>query len=225
MATFLQNKKYFEKYRVVADYDLTTNDYPRTEDGLIDKSFEDVYIKCRYGNQIYHYGKGKKRGQHILVAYIPSRQRGKNILESLNEDIYFDVEITDKEVLFKFEVHDLDVVAEKLKAFTNRKDADGNYKYISPFSTKNLPKTKYNIPDEDLTKYKNIIKNIPQNKMYLIAHITKDFTKEKLCDKRFTEQDLKKDQKKCGLKGRNYIHFKGLFDEYCDYLEKHINTL
>lgn len=223
MATFLQNKKYFSKYRVVGNYDLTTNDYPRSEDGLIDKSFDDVYIKCRYGNQIYYYGKGNKRGQHILVAYIPSKQRGKNILESLNKDIYFDVEVTDKEVLFKFEVHDLDIVAEKLKAFINHKDADGNYKYISPFSTKNLPKTKYNIPDEDLVKYKNIIKNIPQNKMYLIAHITKEFTNKKLCNKKFTEQDLKRDQRKSGLKGRNYIHSKGLFDEYCDYLNEHIN--
>lgn len=223
MKGFLQNKKYFQKYRVVANYDLDTNDFPRMEDGTLDPGvFDDLYIKCKNGNQIYYYGKGKKRGQHILVAYIPSLIRGRNIVESLNKDLYFDLEKTDKEILFKFELSNLDIVADKLKAVINRKDKNGEYKYISPFSRKNLPKTKYKIPDDDLIKYKNIIKNVPRNKVYLLSHITKDFAKKKLCNRKFTEQDLRKDQRKVGLKGKEYIHSKGLFEEYCDFLQQNL---
>ena len=51
---------------------MDTNDFPRTDAGLIDPSFDDLYIKCSFGNQIYYYGKGKHRGEYTLVAYIPS---------------------------------------------------------------------------------------------------------------------------------------------------------
>lgn len=50
---------------------MDTNDFPRTDAGLIDPSFDDLYIKCSFGNQIYYYGKGKHRGEYTLVAYIP----------------------------------------------------------------------------------------------------------------------------------------------------------
>ena len=37
-------EKFIGTYRVMAEYDLQTNDFPRDEEGNIDKSFEDLYM-------------------------------------------------------------------------------------------------------------------------------------------------------------------------------------
>ncbi len=64
---------------------MDTNDFPRTDAGLIDPSFDDLYIKCSFGNQIYYYGKGKHRGEYTLVAYIHSLIRGRNVVKTIRE--------------------------------------------------------------------------------------------------------------------------------------------
>lgn len=215
---------------MVAAYDLNTNDFPRNDNGLIEPSFDDLYIKCANGNQIYFYKKIKKRNipeeeRYVMEAYVPSKQRGKNILDKLvtiNNDIAFDIRITDSELLFKFNLKYLDDVAELLKAKINRKDSEGNYKYVSPFSVRNLPKNKYKISEQDLTKYRSIVAKIPKERMYILAHISKEFTKQFICKKRFTFADVKSEQRKMGIKGKSYIHAKGLWDKYCSYLEKEV---
>ena len=75
MAKYLM--KYKGTYRLKAAIDQSTNDYPRDDSGGIDPSFDDIYIKCYGGAQIYHYGFS------TLVAYIPSIGRGM-ILGYLN---------------------------------------------------------------------------------------------------------------------------------------------
>ena len=40
--------KYKGTYRLKAEIDQSTNDYPRDDSGGIDPSFDDIYIKC-YG--------------------------------------------------------------------------------------------------------------------------------------------------------------------------------
>ena len=73
--------KYKGTYRLKAAIDQSTNDYPRDDSGGIDPSFDDIYIKCYGGAQIYHYGFS------TLVAYIPSIGRGHNILKAIANDI------------------------------------------------------------------------------------------------------------------------------------------
>lgn len=161
---------------------MDTNDFPRTDAGLIDPSFDDLYIKCSFGNQIYYYGKGKHRGEYTLVAYIPSLMRGHNVIKAIreiDEDIPYYIEETDKEVLFRFDVKHLDIVAELLKAQKSRICDDGTYKYISPFSPKNLPKTPYKIPDEELSAYKKLTANLKREDMYKVGHIAKKFYDKK----------------------------------------------
>ena len=63
-------------YRLKAPIYLRTNEFPRDEKG--NYYDHDIYIDCKYGNQIYHYG-GKE-----LVAYIPSIGRGSNIIKRLS---------------------------------------------------------------------------------------------------------------------------------------------
>ena len=79
MAKYLM--KYKGTYRLKAAIDQSTNDYPRDDSGGIDPSFDDIYIKCYGGAQIYHYGFS------TLVAYIPSIGRGHNILKAIANDI------------------------------------------------------------------------------------------------------------------------------------------
>lgn len=215
IARYLQNKEKFLKYRVVAEVNQNTNDYPRDKHGNLEDSFDDLYIRCRHGNRIYSYGRG------VLVAYIPSTIRGNNILKALDENIAFDIETTDEEVLFKFKYKDIDQVATLLKAQNSPKDREGNYHYISPFSTKNLVKNKINIPEDKLARYKDLTSNSSQNNPFIIRNITNDFLNS-LTNKKLKIEDIKADMKLKGLKSKDYIFDIGKFDEYLEFFEKRI---
>ena len=129
MAAYLM--KYKGIYRLMAHIDQNTNDFPRDERGNIDS--DDVYIKCAYGNQIYHYGRS------TLMAYIPSLGRGHNILLALGkelcdiedripyEELYslleqqgkiWDIVENDKEIEFKFYAKDIELIAKYLRPQT-----------------------------------------------------------------------------------------------------------
>lgn len=82
----------------------------------------------------------------------------------------FDIEETDSEVLFKFKYVNSDKIIPLLKPKTSGAG-------ISPFSSKNLPKTDYKIPDEDFIKYKNIVSKIPQNEILRITHTSNEYLK------------------------------------------------
>lgn len=194
-------------YRIKAPVDLETNDYPRKLNG----AYEDIdcYIDCMNNVKVFHYG------HNILQAYIPSIGRGHNyikVLQIKRPDMIFDIEESDSEVLFKFKYADSDEIIPLLKP----KTAGAK---ISPFSSKNRPKSNYKIPDEDLEAYKNIIAKIPQEHILSVTHITNSFIKT-LVTKRNTMEDIKADMKLRGVKAKEYIHMIGKWDEYIKYLEK-----
>lgn len=204
---------YKGQYRILCEYDKTTNQFPRKLDG----TYEDIdcYITCANKIRIYSYGRG------ILEAYIPSIGRGHNIIKAIKEqfhgDIIFDIEETDSEVLFRFNakyMKDLELI---LKPKTSGAS-------ISPFSSRNLPKNKsYKIPDEDLIMYKSIIENIPKNKIINIVHITKSFL-QSLTNRKNTMDKIKADMVLKGLKGKEYIHSIGKWSEYIKYLQKQVRN-
>ena len=78
MAGYL--RKYCGQFRVKADIDQTTNDFPRDEQGNIDSSFDDFYIPCASGSKIRHYG------QKTLLYYCTSIGKFRNILKKIYED-------------------------------------------------------------------------------------------------------------------------------------------
>lgn len=93
---------------------------------------------------------------------------------------------------------------------------------ISPFSSKNLPRNKdYKIPEEDFIKYKNIVQNIPQERILTLTHITQNFIKS-LVTKKNTWDNIKSDMALKGLKGKEYIHSIGKWGEYITYLQKEL---
>lgn len=199
---------YKGKYRLLAQYDIKTNQFPRKLNG----NFEDIdmYIACQKNIKIFYYGKS------LLEVYIPSKQRGRNIIKNIQDelgnDIILNIEETDSEVLFKFQSKNMD----KLEKYLNPKTSGAN---ISPFSTRNLPKNKtYKIPYEELEVYKEIIKNIPQNRILELTHRTNNFIKN-LVTKKVSWEDIKSDMALKGLKGKEYIHSIGEWDKYIDYLK------
>lgn len=133
---------------------------------------------------------------------------------SSSNNIIFHIEETDSEVLFLFKANNMDLLEKYLKPKTNGADR-------SPFSTKNLPKSKYNIPDEDFVKYKNIVSKIPREHIIELTHKTNNYLKS-LITKKNTWENIKSDMALKGLKGKEYIHSIGKWGEYIEYLAKEI---
>lgn len=133
---------------------------------------------------------------------------------STKDKIIFDIEETDSEVLFKFKYQNMDKLESILKPSTiacNR----------SPFSTKNLPKSDYKIPSEDLDIYSNIIKKIPKNELIKLVHISQEFMKKKAKTKKQITA-LYAEKKKLGMKPKEFCHYKGWWDEYVKYVKESI---
>lgn len=216
--------KYKGTYRLKAEIDRETYDYPRTVSGLIDESFDDVYIECCHGNRIYYYGRQPDVPGVLLWAYVPSIIRGRHIkkqLASVGVSIFLYRE-AETEVSFLFHPVDLDIVAPLLRAKTFGAN-------ISPFSVKNLPKPDVEIPLEQMQKYKQIISVIQKNDYLIIKSITDDFVK------RFLTKAMKRERKnynffqdiranKMSRSVKTYIWKMGFWDEYLAYLQKKIKT-
>lgn len=220
MDTYLN--KYKGKYRVYAHYDLQTNDFIRDDDGNLEDSFGDFYLKGRNNIEVKH-GIGS-----VLACYIPNLQIGKNILKSYYEVVignskgksiekiisdlksggYVDeVDILSIEVFFTFHADCLDTLAPIIKLRTSGAN-------ISPFSTKNLPKAPYTIPDKDMELYKECRGDLVGLE---INKVQNEFIAKKFDD------NFKIDLRKEMLKPLQYFHKVGCFSEYCEYLRERAN--
>ena len=216
--------KYKGTYRVLAELDLRTNDFPRDEFGNIDEDYDDLYISCQQGNKIKSAYLDESR-RMLLSAYIPSLGRGRNIKKALDKEgiFYTDYEETDAEVLFLFKAKDIEPIAKLMKAKTSGAS-------ISPFSTKNLPKSNVEIPTEEIKRYKEITSVIQKGGFLLIHKITTSFLtdilekKLKKKDKDFNyEADMRK--LKMSRQVKEYIYTKGFWQEYLEYLKNEIDNL
>lgn len=215
MAGYLVNH-YKSIYRIMPVIDKSTNDFARDCTGKIDK--DNVYIACYYDIKIWHYGGSK------LIAYIPSLQRGHNIIKSLKKAgiNVFDCDDSDEEVIFKFDASDIETVTSFIKPKTSGAG-------ISPFSSKNLPKANVDIPEDKLAKYKSLISKL--DNPLAIRGFNTSFLDNVLAKKlrpkgKRKPFDYKSDQKAMKLSHdvKGYIYAKGMFDDYLDYLEKEIGS-
>lgn len=157
-----------------------------------------------------------RKGETTLVrketVTILDKEVFKNDIDKSN--LILNIEETDEEVLFKFHSKHMEQLEPYLKPKTSGAD-------ISPFSSRNLPKTKYVIPDEDLNTYKEIVSKIPQNELISLVHTTNSFLKS-LVTKKLTWEDIKTDMALKGLKGKDYIHSINKWDDYIKYLKRNL---
>jgi len=210
-------KNFKGQYRLKLDCDTVTHDFPRCIDGKVDDDY-DVYIDCYHGCKIFHYG------HNVLEAYIPKILRGRNYTKQL-KDVIFDMVDNDTEVTFKFKRSDFDSVAKILKPKTSGSS-------IGPYSSRNLPKEKYEIPHEEIAKYKDITRKVPKEKISTLGHITKRFLRDSIPElyrrenktRKKIEFDTKEDMKKSGLKGKEYIHHMGdvYWTEFLSFLKEEV---
>lgn len=222
MAHYLM--KYKGIYRVLPVLDLEYHDLPRDPiSGDVSQEDVELYITCQNGNKIIEYGK-ESNGRVILLAYIPSRGRGRNIKKAMDEQgiPYTDYFETDEEVEFKFKPKDIEPIAALLKAKTSGAN-------ISPFSVKNLPKADVEIPTGEIERYKAITAQVQKEDLLIIHRFTTSFLSSVLAkklkgnNKKFSiNVEMRKMQ--MGRMPKEFIYTKGYWDEYLVYLDKNIKS-
>ena len=242
--------EYKNRFRLRVPICESTHDFSRKLDGTLEDV--DVYIDCSNNIQVFYYGRGQ------YEVYIPSLQRGHNILkqlyyENINPD---NVKVVEKEVMLKgskatktsYNIINTDLYESELKSsdfFTDIRESDSEVTFrfrqkdfekiipllkpktsgagISPFSTKNLPKRKYEISDDQLREYKSINDSIPQSDKLKLSRITNDFISNVMSkNKQYKSVDMKKFMRKKMLSGKEFIHEEGFWDEYISYLKKRL---
>ena len=216
--------KFKGKYRLLPELCLDTQDFPRNEKGEIDEDVE-IYISCRHGNKISYWGLNSSR-RGVLIAYIPSVGRGRNIKKELQKQKIeiFNYDESAEEVLFHFLASDIEPVAKLMGAKTSGAN-------ISPLSNKNLPKSDVEIPMDKMEAYKKITSRIEKKDLLLIKNINSAFLtnilekslKKQLKDKQF---DYKQDMRnyKMSRQVKEYILTRGFWEQYLEYLDKEIET-
>lgn len=217
--------KFKGKYRLLAELDTEKNDFPRNEKGEIDPDDIEIYISCRNGNKISFYGLNSSR-RGVLIAYIPSLQRGRNIKKELKKQKIevFNYDESASEVLFHFLASDIEPVATLMGAKTSGAK-------INPLSNKNLPKATVEIPQDKMDEYKKITARIEKKDLLLIKNINSAFLtniiektlKKQLRNKKF---DYKQDMRdhKMSRQVKEYIYTRGFWQEYLDYMKQEVDA-
>ena len=237
-------------YRLRTPIDGFSNNFPRDLNGTF--SDYDIYISCLNNVQIFYRGKSQLeayipslgRGRNIIKAIysdfikpiketeylaIVEREKDGEITYSNSFDyeaLYQDKELnklinniveTDEEVLFRFKWN----LMEKFEKYFKPKTSGASR---SPFSSKNLVKREYEIPEDDLNKYKAISSKLDKSNVLKLGLWTNDYIKT-LATKKNKIEDIKADIKQKQLNTKQYIHFIGKWTDYLNYLEKEISRL
>lgn len=218
---------YKGKYRVLAEYDWDTNDFPRDEQGNIDECFNDFYIPGRKNVRIVH------AGGNILGCYVFSNTLGRNILSNIyeiecnktppkkidkigelliSENIIEEITIYDGEILFTFKAKHLDDWAKIFKLKTSGAN-------ISPLSTKNLPKSNYVINKNDEKEYNALFNHLSKTQKMQVAKRATATITSKLTKKQ------KAEMKQLCMKPKQYIHYIGKWNKLIDEVKKEIKNV
>lgn len=219
--------KYKGKYRVLPHYDIETNDFPRDEQGNIDKDFDDFYIPGRKNVEILH------GTQNVLGCYIVGNTLARNILANIyqkelnkeppkkmdviaqqliDEDIIVDITYYDGEIMFTFKAKHLDDWA---NIFKLKKTGAS----ISPLSPKNLPKSDYKIKQSDENDYNKLFDGCDKvQKMQVAKRATANITNK------FTKKQRAEMRQLC-MKPKQYIHYIGKWDKLLNEIRKELKNV
>lgn len=242
--------EYKNRFRLRVPICESTHDFSRKLDGTLEDI--DVYIPCKDGIQVFYFGRGQYevyvpsliKGHNILkqlyykhinpdnvdVTEIKRTIKDKETVtynyhiidndlyesELKTSDFFTDIRELDSEVTFRFRQKDFENVIQLLKPQTGGAG-------ISPFSTKNLPKLKYEINADQLREYKDINDSIPKENKLILSKITSNFIHNFMAKKKqYKSVDMKKLMRKKMLSGKEFIHEEGFWNEYISYLKKRL---
>lgn len=242
--------KFRNTYRLRAPICSFSNQFPKDLNN--NYSDYDIYIDCMQGVQVFYFGKGilecyvpsLGRGRNIIKAIysdfikpieeseyltVVEREKDGEVITTNSfdyESLYKDEELnkiintiieTDEEVTFKFKWN----LMEQFEKYLKPKTSAANR---SPFSSKNLPKCEYVIPEEDMLKYKEVASKLPKEDMLKLGHMTNDYIKS-LATKKHKIEDIKAEMKKKCLRSKEYIHSIGHWTSYLTFLGRKIGEL
>lgn len=206
--------KYVGKYSVRAEIDKATGSF------IIDDEFEDFYIPCSRNCVIKH----TYEGDDILaLCFYNTKGTATGVLKDLKKEKIETNDDLKNECIdgtIYFHSKDLSKVAKVVGARTKGKS-------ISPFSKLHLDSTlkngKYIIPKADLDRlYKNTQHMDKVEKMQFYRKYGTNFL-ELLDSKKKRKTTNKQRMKELGLNTNQFIHREGLWDKYCNYIQKNIN--
>lgn len=142
--------------------------------------------------------------------------------EKMYRDLYsthliFDVEETDSEISWKFHDKNINIIAKYMKPQTSGAN-------ISPFSQRNLPSKKHEISKDEISIYREIIDDKCLDDKLEVGRVTMRFIMEFIPQKyrEYRNQDMKSLMKMKMLKGKEFIHSIGLWNEYLEYLKENL---
>lgn len=242
--------KFKGKYRLKTEIDQFINDFPRDLNGTY--SDYDIYIDCLQGTRIFYYGKGYLecyipslgRGRNIIkaiysnfikpieesdyMAVVEKEKDGEMVQTNTfdYEALYQDKELnklintiieTDEEVIFRFKWDLMEKFEEYFKPKTSASSR-------SPFSSKNLPKCEYEIPEEDIARYKEITSKVSKENILKVGKITNNYINS-LATKKKPIEVIKAEMKQKCLHTKEYIHSIGHWDMFLKYLDVETSTL
>ena len=198
--------KYVGTYRVKAELDLHTNDFPRLDNGEIDTSFDDLYIPCTKGVIKHTY----IDDDVLSCCFYDKAQQARNVYLALKEKypkLLIELEDDGMDGIIYFNAKDIKKVATIVKPKTSGKD-------IPPFSEKNLPKIQYTIPAKDLSDLYAITQSLSRGQtMQFFKKTNDDFIKS------LPKAD-KVALKESRLGRREFIHYRGLWEKYLKYVKR-----
>lgn len=91
------------------------------------------------------------------------------------------------------------------------------------FSSKNLPKIEYLIPKDELREYEDIIAPLKEDgKLLALSKLTQNYIKLLSKKRLYRGVDMKTYMRKKMLKGKEFIHSEGHWNDYLKYLRKEI---
>lgn len=208
-------KHYVGKYRVLAPYDLDTEDFPRDDEGRIDEGFDDQYIPCQRG--VIKCSYREDQGEPVFCWYSDKLGQGRNLAREIRKEygkaFWYDYEEVGNDVLLYFKESDFESIAKLVNPRTSGAK-------IKPYSDKNLPKPSYKIPEKDLKKYLKLTEKMDHvTKMQFLRQCVSDFD-DVIQATKGKKYDIAKERKKSKLKGKEFIHSIGMWEEYIKFIKE-----
>lgn len=202
-------EKYTGTYRVLGCLDLSTNDFPRDENGAIDDSYEDLYIPCSRSKCVI---KHTYDDDKLVACFYGKSSAARNVFKEI-KDKYKNIDVELEEVgedgLIYFYDEDIKKVATILRPRTSGASTKWN-------SNKNLPKREYKIPDADLKQYNDIAKKLDRAQKMQFG--------KKLIANVLDKNDLREKQKLSRLSAKEYIHSIGKWEELIEAAKEEIKN-